>query len=263
MNVKFGKTLHEIYESRNVLRSLICKDLFGRYKNSTLGFAWHFITPIMMLIVYYVVFTTIRSSSFDDFWIYLASGIFPLNYLMVNLVNGSSCMVGNAALIKKIYFPREIIAIAHIVVSLVIMTIGLLIVVLSIILLDYPVNYSLLLLPIGIVLLAIFSTGMVLFFSSITVYVRDIYNFLTTISIVFYFITPVYFTISESTSRTMDLIIYSNPFSYFIEFFHHAIYYGTYPDIILMGACFILASSSFIIGLITFNKLKGGFAERL
>ena len=65
--------LKEIYEYRTILKSLVWKDLFGRYKNSYLGFVWHFFTPVLMMLVYYIGFTEIRSSSMESFWIFLAS----------------------------------------------------------------------------------------------------------------------------------------------------------------------------------------------
>lgn len=82
------KDLREIYESRNILRSLVSKNLFGRYKNSVLGFGWHFVMPIIMLVVYYVVFTEVRASPISDFWVYIAAGIFPFNFMVSNLTGG-------------------------------------------------------------------------------------------------------------------------------------------------------------------------------
>ena len=92
--------LHELYGSRTVLHSLIYNNLFGRYRNSALGFAWNFVIPLMMICVYYVVFTEIRRSEIPDFIVYVLSAMFPFTFMTQNLTAGAPAVTGNSGMVK-------------------------------------------------------------------------------------------------------------------------------------------------------------------
>ena len=109
----FKNEIKEIYDSRNIIRSLVGKNLFGYYKNSALGFVWHFVMPTVMMIVYYVVFTEIRTVPIPNFWIFMASALFPFTFMLSNLSGGAGSVVANAAMIKKMYFPKEILVFSN------------------------------------------------------------------------------------------------------------------------------------------------------
>lgn len=253
---------HEIINSRSILKALIVKNLVGRYRNSLLGIGWHFIMPIVSLFVYYIVFSQIRISPIPNFWIYLASGLFPFTFMLNNLVNGANCIVDNANMLKKIYFPREIIVISQVLSSLVVTLIGFAAIICATVASGYVLTIYALLIPAVFVIMIIFVTGCVFIFSSLTVYVRDVQHLLNTISMAFFFLTPMYFTL-EDVSGFSELIVWLNPFTYFVELFHHTVYYGTMPSTLLVTSSLFISLITFLIGIGLFRKLKRGFAERL
>lgn len=255
--------LKEIWDSRFILRSLISKNLFGRYKNSILGFAWHFAMPLMMLAVYYTVFTSIRTSDMPYFWVFLASGLFPFNFMISNLTGGASAVTGNAGMVKKMYFPREILVLAHVFSSFTIMVLGYTAILLVVTASGFPLNpKTLLLLPIILVLSGAFVTGYVFLFSALNVYLRDVQYILSSLSMLFFFMTPMYFTIN-SISGALNKIILFNPFTYFIEAYHNLVYSGTVPEFYILAMCILLPIVSLTIGWLVFRRLRCGFAERL
>lgn len=253
----------EMYEYRFVLNSLIVKNLVGRYKNSILGFGWHFVMPILLLVLYYTIFTQFRESNFDNFWLYLASGLFSFTFMVTNVVSGSGAVVSNAGLVKKMYFPREILVLSQVISTFFVALIGYLIVVITAMLTQ---NVSdpllLLLLPVFLFINMLFVLGYTLLLSSLTVYCRDVQHLLSSISIVFYFITPMYFS-TESIGGIMETVVWLNPFTYFVELFHHLIYFGDCPNLNLVMTVLIITVVMLIAGFYSFNKLKKGFAERL
>ena len=139
--------IKEIYNSRNILKSLVIKNLIGQYRSSLLGFSWHLIMPLILLIVYYIVFTQIRASPIPDFWVYLASSLFPFTFMINNLTSGSSCIIHNANILKKMYFPREIIVLSQVISTFIIMLIGYAIVVIGILLTGFGFGISIVILP--------------------------------------------------------------------------------------------------------------------
>ena len=260
---RFLKDLKEIYEYRSIVRALVSKNLFGRYRNSVLGFGWHFVTPVVMMVVYYVVFTQVRVSPIDNFWIYIGSGIFPFTFMMSNLTGGAGAIVSNSGMVKKMYFPREIIVISQVVSSFITMIIGYAAVLVAVILGGYNVNWmALLFMPVVSLLMVLFTMGYTFFFSSLTVYARDVQYVLSSISMVFYFMTPMYFT-ADSVSGILGSVIWLNPFTYFVESYHNIVYSGEMPELNMLIAMVVISSISFVVGLAVFRRLKRGFAERL
>lgn len=257
------ESIIDLYGSRNILKSLIIKDLFGDYRNSILGFGWHFVMPLIMMSVFYLAFSVGSDSSMPDFWIYICSAIFPFNFMVSMLTDGSGTIVNNSEMIKKMYFPREIIVIARVISSFIITIMGYVLILGIIVAYGHPLHIEpLLYLPIILILMAIFSLGCALLLSSLTVYVRDVQFLLRSTSIVFFFITPMYFVADRVTGIFRNVIDY-NPLTYYVQACQSIVYYGEVPSVDLLIVCTLLPLVSIIIGYVIFIRLKNGFAERL
>lgn len=262
MSATLIQDLREIYDSRSTLRALVLKELFGRYKNSALGFAWHFAIPLIMMCVYYVVFNTIRPNHIPEFWVFLSSGLFAFTFMVGNLNRGPAAITSNAGLVKKMYFPRSILVLAEVVSSFIIMLIGYGIVFAGILIIGFDIGASIVALPLVFLSMVIFVVGYVLLLSSITVYIRDLHYLINSLSMVLFFITPMYFSMDD-ISGVLTYIVAINPFSYYVEAYHQIIYYGVFPDTTIILVCTVVPIVMFIVGLLVFRKLRRGFAERL
>lgn len=257
------RTVREIYQYRNILWALVRRNLEGRYKSSYLGFTWHFITPFILIVIYHVVFTGIRGNQIDSFWVYLGSGLFPFTFMNANLISGSNCLVANSDYIKKMYFPREIVPLAQVTSMFIIMLFGYLVVLVLTFVLGYDLDLvALLVLPAIFILNFIFVLGMVLSMSTVVVYVRDIQHLLSSMAMIFFFTTPIFYLSSETTGM-LSTLIWINPFTYFVEAYHSIVYYGSIPAIGLLAACVLLSVIILLVGIVTFRHYKKGFVERL
>ena len=252
----------EVYEYRRVMYSMIRKNLFGKYKNSFFGFLWHFFQPLLLMAIYYIVFTEVRSSAIPDYWIYLSSALFPFNFMTSNLTAGSGAITDDPGMVKKIYFPREILVLSKVLSSFIVMVLGYSVVLALIICLGHATSITFLMVPVVLLLMLLFVTGYVLLLSSITVYVRDLRYFMNSIYLVFIFMTPMYFMANE-VSGILETIIWYNPFTYYVEFLHSIIYFQTMPGTSVMLVCTILPIATLLIGYAVFRRLKPGFVERL
>ena len=254
---------HDLSRYKNILKSLVINNLVGKYKNSMLGCIWHIAIPLVMIVVYYIVFTEIREHPMDQYWVFLASGIFPFNFMMLNLLGGSSCIVNSSSMIKKMYFPRELIVLSQVISTLIVTLAGYVVIISIIFISGYPLDIICVLIAFAIIIMSsIFVLGYVLLLSSVVVYVRDIQYALNSISIVFYFITPIYFMASE-VEGALKAVIWANPFTYFLEVIHKLIYYGDYPTYSEISMCVLITTISIVVGSLVFRKLKRGFVERL
>jgi hypothetical protein len=112
--LSFMKLFRELYHYREMLFSLVRKDLRGRYKGSVLGFLWTFINPLMQLLVYTFVFTVILPAQVEHYSLYLFVALIPWIFFSAAMTGGAGSIVAQKDLVKKIYFPREIIPISYV-----------------------------------------------------------------------------------------------------------------------------------------------------
>lgn len=106
--------LKEIYAYREMIISLVKKDLRGRYKGSILGFLWTFLNPLLQLAIYTIVFSTILKSGIDKFYLFLFVALIPWLFFSSTLITGSTSILWSKEMVKKIYFPREVLPIANV-----------------------------------------------------------------------------------------------------------------------------------------------------
>ena len=255
--------LKQVYAQRAILWGLVCSNFKGQYKNSKLGILWQFITPAIIVILFYIVFTSIRISNAEDFWLLLCVGIFPYTFMESAIVSGSMCLVTNGHIIKKMYFPREIIVIAHVIVALITFIITFTLILILGIVMGHDINlvYFIELIPVTFITL-IFNIGMALLLSSIVVYFRDLGYFINAVARLMFWMSPTIYTIRD-VSGILKEIMMCNPLTYFISCYHELIYYNNQLSIINVVFCISLAILVLVAGLVVFKKLEGGFAERL
>jgi ABC-2 type transport system permease protein len=260
---KIGGMFRGLKESRSILYSLVRKNLEGQYKNSYLGFLWQFITPTVTILLFYIVMTGIRESQIEDYWLYLCSGQFMFTFLQTNLINGAGCIVNNAGMIQKMSFPREIIVLAQVMSSFIVMCIAYAIILVLMVITgcEFGLVPMLLFIPVMLVA-AVFAAGMAFLFSAVTVYVRDVQHFINAFARVLFWITPMFYLVGE-TSGLLFMLIWWNPFTYYVEAFHDILYYVEVPELWQMGIGIVLAFATFAVGLAVFRKLKGRFADKL
>ena len=116
--------MKEIYEYRDMIYSLVKRELRGRYQKSVLGMLWTLLNPFFQIVIYTFVFTIIFPSSIENYYIYLMTGIIPWNFFSEALGQGAGSVVANADMTKKIYFPREILTISSVTAKFVNMLLG-------------------------------------------------------------------------------------------------------------------------------------------
>ena len=107
------KTLREIYNERTMIAGIVKKDLKGRYKGSMLGFLWTFINPLLQLAVYTFVFQVIMKNPMPQYYLHLFVALVPWIFFSSALTTGSRAILGQANMVKKIYFPREAMPISY------------------------------------------------------------------------------------------------------------------------------------------------------
>ena len=107
------KDLKELYAYRQMIFSLVKKDLRGRYKGSVLGFMWTFINPLLQMGVYTLVFSIILRNDIDKYYLFLFVALVPWIFFSASLTGGADSVLASKDMLKKIYFPREVLPISY------------------------------------------------------------------------------------------------------------------------------------------------------
>ena len=253
----------ELYRSRFMFYSLVRKNLFGKYKNSVLGFAWNFLTPVISVMLFYIVFENFMGRGVPYYWLYLCVGMFPFSFMNTNLIGGASSITSNGGMIKKMYFPRELLPLSQVAYTLIVFLIAYVIVFIMMLITGFPLSTKgMLALPLVIITMFIFSFGTILLTSAISVYSRDFEYLITAFARVLFWVTPIFYMI-DSLTGVLSKIIWFNPLTYYVVGLQDIIYRGVMPSAELLIACIVLSTVTLIVGLYIFEKLKDGFAERI
>lgn len=252
----------EIYEYRQLLKSNISKEVRGKYKGSFLGVLWSFVNPLLMTLVYAIVFPFLLKSSQPHYTTFIVIAIIPWTWFTYTIMSGTNTFLVNAGIIKKVYFPREILPISIVTSGLINYLISCIII--GIFLLFSGIGFSvyILYLPLIVLIQYMLQLGIIFITSSIDVYIRDaeyIINFI--VQMVFY-ATPVLYSIDMFPEK-FRWILRLNPLATIIESYRNIFYYKTNPDFKMLGITFIVSFIILIVGYAIFQKLKKGFAEEL
>lgn len=270
--------LGDLWKSRELLRNLVAKELKVRYKGSFLGFLWSLVTPLLLTGVFTVVFETFIRITLPggDFASFFLSGYLVWTFFSNSVISSVGAIVGNGALIRKVYFPREVLPLS--LVSSQAVHFGLALIATSpLVLLQrgfHPATLPFLLL--GFALLFLFTSGVSMIFAAVNVGFRDLQELTQVIFLVWFYLTPVIYPLSfvEATPESAQFIpvMLANPMTWFVELFHTAMYGSTVgpaggapalPDLTTVAVCAAWALVAFGVGYTLFNRLAGTFAKEV
>jgi len=246
-----------------MIAGLVHREIRGRYKGSVLGFMWTFLNPLLQLGVYTLLFSVILKSDVPQYYIFLFVALVPWLFFSSCLSVGCNCILASGPMVTKIYFPREVLPISFVVSAFVNMLYCFIVVFAVLIFTGFGINpIALLYLPIIFAVEFLLCLGVTLFFSALTVYVRDLAHILGILSMLLQFLTPVMYSI-ERIPLKLRPIFNLNPMAPIIQCYREILYYKQVPNISTLGLATLFGIVIVILGELIFSKLQKGFAEEL
>lgn len=189
--------LAELFRYRYLLQNLVVRDLKVRYKNSILGVLWSLLNPLLMMVVFSLVFGVLSNNDIRQYSVFFLVGLMPWNFFSNSVMGGTNSITGNSSLVKKVYFPREVLPLSSVLSSLVNFFIALIVLVVFL----YASGLGLTTHAIWVVPLLltqlIFTLGLCLFLSSLHVFYRDIMMILDVVMLAWFFLTPIMYPLSQ------------------------------------------------------------------
>ncbi len=255
--------IKELYNYREMIASLVHRDLKGRYKGSILGFAWTFLNPLFQLVVYTLVFSVIMRAGIEDYYLYLFVALVPWLFFSSYISGGAGCVRMQGDMVKKIYFPREVIPISYVTSQFVNMCLSLLVVFAVLLLSGKGLNFSALLyMPLIMIIEYFVALGMTMLISSITIYARDVEYFMSIVAMAWQFATPIMYGLEQVPAQLVPYF-HLNPMTAIIVAYRDILYYGKAPELNTLITAVLFGIGLLVIGFLVFGKLKRHFAEEL
>ena len=146
-----------LYQYRELLKTNIQKEIRGKYKGSFLGVLWSFLNPLLMVLVYALVFSIILRQDIPNYIIFLIVGVIPWNFFTTVINQGTNCIWINSGIIKKVYFPREILPVSVVLAGLVNFLISCIIIMLFVLISGMGFSWHLVWLPLIAILQTLFT----------------------------------------------------------------------------------------------------------
>jgi ABC-2 type transport system permease protein len=295
-NTSVWKRLVEIWRSRELLVYLVRTEIKVKYKNSFLGLLWSMLSPAMTLLVYTLVFGVALKNGIPNFVIFLFSGLLLWNFFQTGVITSTGVVVNNAGLVKKVSFPREILALASIGSAGVFFFFQACVMVLFMVLLHQVPAWELLwLLPVAIIPMIVFASAMAIFLAAVNVYLRDTQHLVTVIvGAAWFWACPIVYTYWHTAAAGLHKyhltwLYFMNPVTPLVMTFQRVLYNkmgrvaltlhhapGTPPsyatllppwgpmtyvvaDMAVLGVALVL----FYFAMVVFGRLAGNFAEEL
>jgi len=264
----------ELIRYRGLIRSLIVRNLKLRYKSSMLGFAWSLLSPLLMMGAFTFVFTVLMpSGQMEKYPLFVLCGLLPWQFFSNSLSYSVGTVVHNAHLVKKIYFPREILPMASVLSNLVDFLIASLILLLLLPLLGTGLSIRLLFLPLVILMEALFTLGLSFVLSALNVLYRDVQQLMSFVLLMWFFCTPVFYSLENTmpsfTVRGIHFDIREwvyrvNPVATYVDAYR-AILYGqqTMPSPLLVLETILVTLALLVAGYRVFVQLSPRFPEEV
>ena len=255
---------------RELLFDLASRDLRARYKGSALGFAWHFVMPVTQLVVFWILFGVLfgvrprTGTGEQPYAIFLFVGLLPWTFFATSLQSGAAAIVANAAIVKKVRLPLQLLPASAVLSALVNFLLSLVVLfgVLAVFGPRHP--EGLVWLPLLVLIQAVMALGLAYLLAALNVFFRDVQHILGVLLVAWYFLTPVLFPVAIVEDRPRELfLLYANPMTAVIVSYQRALLDGLPPEWLglLWSAAFALLA--LVSGFAAFERAKDDFEGAL
>ena len=252
---------------RGLIQSLVARELKARYSGSVLGFFWSFINPLLLLLIYSFVFKYVLPAKFkgiEHYELFLFCGILPWTWFSASLLEASGVLISGGNLIKKVLFPAEILPIVTVLANLMHFLLGLIILAVFLIYYQRPLHFvELAWFPVAVFVQLIFTLGLALLLSALTVHFRDVRDILGHLVTFWFFATPIIYPYYEMQDWQMR-ILNTNPMTHLAITYQEILYFdgpvGHWKWLLAIGAA---SCVFFLFGYFVFDRLRDTFAEEV
>ena len=258
--------LASLVRYRGLIASLVARELKARYRGSVLGFVWSFVNPLLLLLIYSFVFTTImpnETPGVQPFAVFMFCGILPWNWFSTSLSDAAGSLLAGGNLIKKVLFPAEVLPLVSVLTNMVHFFLGLpILIAFLIVSRHYPDPWDLFWFPVAVIVQLIFSSALALALAALTVHFRDIRDILANVLMLWFFATPIIYPWFQPNVQRFRWLFNVNPFTHLAVSYQEILFFkgpiGHWRWLLALGAASV---ALFLACYWLFDRLRDSFAE--
>jgi lipopolysaccharide transport system permease protein len=268
---KHSKIPFTLWQQHELIIELTRRELSQRYRGSFLGFLWSLLVPLLMLVLYTFVFSTIFHARWSDqnsptpsseYALIIFVGLTSYNIFSEVVTRSTSLIPNMPNYVKKVAFPLEIYPLVILIASVILSLVNVLLIVMGNLLLSRGLSSTILLLPLAYLPLIFISLGLGWFVASLGVYIRDLAQIMPVIVTVCFFLSPIVYPLSM-VPQGLQPLLYLNPLTTIVEGFRQVLLWNGPLPWQSWGICTIVSFLIAILGYIWFMGTKKGFADVL
>jgi lipopolysaccharide transport system permease protein len=255
----FTAWLYGVFKYRELFFQLVSRDIKLKYRRSVLGYFWSILSPLFTMIIMSVVFSRMFARGVDNFTVYLLSGNLLFSFMSGAVGRAIPSVLGGAALLKKIYVPKYIFTLASVTSELITMIFSLGALVIVLLATGQGLTWRVLLIPVPILELYVFSIGLGLFLAQAMVFFRDVQYLWGVVSTAWMYLTPIFYPVSLLPGWLRTVVTAFNPMYYYITSFRYFVLGGDtgWKPETLRGA--LAALLMLLVGVAVFSRSKNKF----
>lgn len=242
-----------------LLRELVVRDIKVRYRNSVLGILWTVLNPLLMMVVMSIVFSKFFGNTIENFAIYYLSGFILYSFLNEATTTALFSVVYNSSLTKKVYIPKYLFPLSKIVSALVNLFFSFCALVIVMVFTGTKIYWTILLSFLPAIYLALFCCGLGLILTTMNVFFRDIGHFYSVVTLVWMYLTPLFYPENLLIDNGMGILLKLNPLYHNVSFLRMLILDGVVPSIGQNLLCLIPGIVLIVLGIMVFRKRQDEF----
>jgi homopolymeric O-antigen transport system permease protein len=260
--LRWLEELRDIYAHGALLFELVHRDLTVRYKRSVLGFLWTMLHPLLLMLIFLIVFSTLFRGRAPHYETYFLSAYVAWNFFAQTTVNAMMSVGWNGPLMKRVRVPSSIFTLSIIVSGLVNLALSLVVLFTIMLAVGSPIHATLWFLPVSLLMVGVFTFGVSLALTAVSVLYADVREMVQAGMPALMYLTPIVYPISIIPER-FRWIIKLNPMVYIVEIVRDPVYYGIIPSPGTMAIALVVSLGSLAIGWIVFRHIAPHFYAHL
>jgi len=259
--------LRNLFRYRGLIQSLVARELKARYRGSALGFVWSFVNPLLLLLIYSFVFTTVMPNTTEGvqpYQLFMFCGILPWTWFSSSLSEAANSLIAGGNLIKKVLFPAEVLPIVNVLTNMVHFFLGLpILIAFLLVYRHYPRPENLLWFPVVVLVQLLFTTALALLLAALAVHFRDIKDILSNLLTLWFFATPIIYPWFQKSVQQFRWFFDINPFTHLAVSYQEILFFNKGPVghwrwLLTLGAISIVL---FLACYWVFDRLRDSYAE--
>lgn len=264
------KELKYLFNQKTLISQFTKREITSRYKGSYLGLFWSILTPLMMLVIYTFVFSAVLKTKWGtgeetskvEFALLLLAGLLTFNFFAEVISRAPGLITTNVNYVKKVVFPLEILPVVAIGSALFQAFISYVVLIVALFILMGTFSWTVLLFPLILLPLILFTLGVSWFLASFGVYVRDTGQVVSLAIPALMFMSPIFYPISIIPDN-FQFVYWINPLTYIVEDARRVLVWGQIPHWDWFGYGLAIGSVVALFGYLWFKKTRKGFADVL